>query len=154
MACCLLPILLVKLKLTSSFRCANMLKLKSKLSCDRWSIGQPALVSGYNLEPMTTFLFYVSQLRVSWCWAPSLTREWVRVLPQHSLSGPSPAELTIIFYCFIWESPNLERQVPVFIFPRNRVAQLYSRALGFLFIASYDSQGYGGSILTRLHSGC
>jgi hypothetical protein len=56
-------------------------------------------------------------------------------------------------YCLIWDSPNLEGQVPVFISPRNRVAQLYSRALGSLFIASYDSQGYGGGILTRLHTG-
>jgi hypothetical protein len=40
--------------------------------------------------------------------------------------------------------PNLEGQVPVFISPRNRVAQLYPQALGSLFVASYDSQGYGG----------
>jgi hypothetical protein len=37
--------------------------------------------------------------------------------------------------------PNLEDQVPVFISPRNRVAQLYPRALGSLFVVSYDSQG-------------
>jgi hypothetical protein len=33
------------------------------------------------------------------------------------------------------------------------VAQLHPRALGFLFVASYDSQGYGGGILTHLHTG-
>jgi hypothetical protein len=33
------------------------------------------------------------------------------------------------------------------------MAQLYPRALGSLFVASYDSQGYGGGILTRLHTG-
>jgi hypothetical protein len=33
------------------------------------------------------------------------------------------------------------------------VAQLYPLVLSFLFIASYDSQGYGGGILTRLHTG-
>jgi hypothetical protein len=32
------------------------------------------------------------------------------------------------------------------------VAQLYPLALGSLFVASYDSQGYGGGILTRLHT--
>jgi hypothetical protein len=32
--------------------------------------------------------------------------------------------------------------------PRNRVAQLYPRALGSLYVVSYDSQGYGGDILT------
>jgi hypothetical protein len=51
----------------------------------------------------------------------------------------------------IRDSPNLEGQVPVFISPRNRVAQLYPQALVSLFIASYDSQGYGGSIRTHLH---
>jgi hypothetical protein len=53
----------------------------------------------------------------------------------------------------IRDSPNLEGQVPVFIFPRIRVAQLYPQALGSLFEASYDSQGYGGGIRTRLHAG-
>jgi hypothetical protein len=50
----------------------------------------------------------------------------------------------------IRDSPNLEGQVPVCISPRNRVAQLYPQALGSLFVASYDSQGYGGVIRTRL----
>jgi hypothetical protein len=31
----------------------------------------------------------------------------------------------------------------------DRVAQLYPQALGSLFVASYDSQGYGGDILRR-----
>jgi hypothetical protein len=44
----------------------------------------------------------------------------------------------------ILDSPNLEGQVPVFISPRNKVAQLYPQALSSLFVASYDSQGYGG----------
>jgi hypothetical protein len=34
----------------------------------------------------------------------------------------------------IRDSPNLEGQVPVFISPRNRVAQLYPQALGSLFV--------------------
>jgi hypothetical protein len=33
------------------------------------------------------------------------------------------------------------------------VAQLYPQAPGSLSVASYDSQGYGGGILTRLHAG-
>jgi hypothetical protein len=32
------------------------------------------------------------------------------------------------------------------------MAQLYPQALGSLFVASYDSQGYGGGIRTRLHT--
>jgi hypothetical protein len=45
--------------------------------------------------------------------------------------------LTVSFeatcYCLKRDSPNLEGQVPVFISPRKRVAQLYPRALGFPF---------------------
>jgi hypothetical protein len=39
------------------------------------------------------------------------------------------------------------------ISPRNRVAQLYHQPPGSHFIASYDWQGYGGNIRTRLHTG-
>jgi hypothetical protein len=53
----------------------------------------------------------------------------------------------------IRDSPNLEGQVPVFIFPKNSMVLLYPQALGSLFIASYDSQGYGGGIRTRLQTG-
>jgi hypothetical protein len=38
------------------------------------------------------------------------------------------------------------------MYPSDRVAQLYPQALGSLFIASYDSQGYGGGIITSLHT--
>jgi hypothetical protein len=53
----------------------------------------------------------------------------------------------------IRDSPNLEGQVPVFISPRIRVAQLYPQSLASLFVASYDTQGYGGGIRPRLHTG-
>jgi hypothetical protein len=52
----------------------------------------------------------------------------------------------------IRDSPNLESQVPVFVSSRNRVAQLYSQALGSLFVTSSDSQSYGGGFQTRLHA--
>jgi hypothetical protein len=74
-------------------------------------------------------------------------------LEQQSRLGASPAELTAIFYFLIWDSPNLEGQVPAFISPRNRVPQLHSRALGSLFVVSYDSQGYGGGSLTNIWHG-
>jgi hypothetical protein len=45
-------------------------------------------------------------------------------LPAQSLSGPSPAELLTVFYCLIWDFLHLEGQGP-----RNRVANLYFRAL-------------------------
>jgi hypothetical protein len=53
----------------------------------------------------------------------------------------------------IRDSPNLEGQVAVFITLRNKVARLYTQVLGTFLVASYDSQGYGGGIRTRLHTG-
>jgi hypothetical protein len=47
--------------------------------------------------------------------------------PAQSFSGASPVELATIFYCLRFETS--------------------------LFIASYDSQGYGGGIRPRLHTG-
>jgi hypothetical protein len=46
--------------------------------------------------------------------------------------------------------PQPGGQVPVFISPRNRVARLYTKALGSILV-SYESQVYGGGIRTRLH---
>jgi hypothetical protein len=53
----------------------------------------------------------------------------------------------------IRDSHKLDGQVPLFISPRNRVARLYPQALGSLFVAFYDSHGYGGGIRPRLHTG-
>jgi hypothetical protein len=47
--------------------------------------------------------------------------------PAHSFSGPSPVELATIFYCLRFETS--------------------------IFVTSYDSQGYGGGIRPRLHTG-
>jgi hypothetical protein len=47
--------------------------------------------------------------------------------PAHSFSGPSPLGLETIFYCLRFETS--------------------------LFVASYDSQGHGGGIRPRLHTG-
>jgi hypothetical protein len=61
-----------------------------------------------------------------------------------------PAGLETVFYCpNSTDSTNLKGQVPVFISPRKQVAL----GAGFLFVASYNSQGYGGGILTCLHMG-
>jgi hypothetical protein len=95
------------------------------------------------------------QFRVCWCGASSLTRG--RVCSSHLLLGLTSRvrvthDLRPYFTSRISDSPNLEGQVPVFISSKNRVAQLYPRALGSLSVASYDSQGYGGGILTRLQT--
>jgi hypothetical protein len=52
------------------------------------------------------------------------------------------------------QTPNVEDQVSVFMFPSDRVAQLhvYSQVPGSRFFAYYDPQGCDGGILTSLHT--
>jgi hypothetical protein len=110
---------------------------------------QSILVLGTHLGPMTRFTPIYStvwQLWVSCCGAPSLLLGLASaVILRPKNSWP--------YFTLIWESLNMESQVPVFISPRNRVAQLYPWSLGSLYVVSYDSQGYGGGILTCLHTG-
>jgi site-specific recombinase len=53
----------------------------------------------------------------------------------------------------IRDSPKLEGQIPVFMSPRNRVAQFYPQVLDSILVAYYGSQCYGGGILALLHAG-
>jgi hypothetical protein len=103
---------------------------------------------GPPLGPMTRFYTFFSP--TSSCRAPSLTRGRVCILQCTSLTSQSREGP---YYCLIRDFSNLVGHVPIFISPRNRVAQLYPQTLGHLFIASYDSHGYGGGIVTALHTG-
>jgi hypothetical protein len=68
-------------------------------------------------------------------------------------AGPRHGTHDHIFLSQIRDSPNLEDKVPVFVSTRNRVARLYLQALGTPFVASYESQSYGGGIWLHLHTG-
>jgi hypothetical protein len=141
------------------------MKLKLKLIYDRQSVGQSVLVSETHLGPATNFSFslkfsldicgFVILYLPLWREDGSLIYCTIASGPRQTSHswGRNPAELTAIFYGLIWVSPDLDGQVPIFISPRNRVAQSYPRALGSLFISSYGSQGYGGGILTRHQTG-
>jgi hypothetical protein len=97
--------------------------------------GQPVLVSGTRLRPATKFLLFkiiFRQLRVCWCGEPSLTGGWVCSLQLllglastvfHGSDSRGTHVQVLRFQT--WYTPSLESQVPVFISPRNRVAQLY-----------------------------
>jgi hypothetical protein len=59
-------------------------RIRPKEVCSLWNwsylqptVSQSVLVSGSHLKPMTSFLFSVRHLQVSWCEAPSLTKGWV-----------------------------------------------------------------------------
>jgi hypothetical protein len=72
-----------------------------------------------------------------------------RSQPRVRVPRDSPSYFTVLDS----ELPNMEGQVPAFVFLGERVTQLYPQAMSSIFVASYDSQGYGLYIRTRLHTG-
>jgi hypothetical protein len=98
----------------------------------------------------------VRKLPVCWCGEPSLTRGQVcrlQLLLVLAVSGPSPAGIMTILYSLRFETPPTWRARYSYLYPpRNMVAQLYSQTLGSIFVASYNSQGCGGDIRTRLNT--
>jgi hypothetical protein len=107
---------------------------------------------------MTRFLFYLRQLRVSWCVAPPLTRGWVCNLLVQLLLGIARAvthrsksrrthDHILLSHMRL---PQPGRAGPCIDITQEQGVPVYPRALGSLFVASYDSQGYCGGILTLL----
>jgi hypothetical protein len=86
-----------------------------------------------HLGIMTRYFHYCLAVTVLFLWgAHSDERTGVFCIccwpfPAQPFSCPSPLELATIFYCFTFETS--------------------------LFVASYDSQGHGGGIRPRLHTG-
>jgi hypothetical protein len=125
------------------------------------TIGRPVCLGIRSLSGAQDQIFAtVRQVWVYLFGVPSLTRGWVCRLQlllvlASSFIPMSESRRThdYILLSQIRDSPNLEGQVPVFISPMKRVVRLYYQTLGSLYVASYDSQGYSGSIRTRLHEG-
>jgi hypothetical protein len=69
--------------------------------------------------------------------------------PTQSTSGPSPARHVTLFYSLRFETLPSCRTMSRYLYP-----PVIPQALVSLFVASYDSQGYGGGIRTRLHTTC
>jgi hypothetical protein len=59
-----------------------------------------------------------------------------------------------LFYCIRFETPPTWSAISLYLYPLGTGWPSYTPGTGFLFVASYDSQGYGGGIRTRLHKGC
>jgi hypothetical protein len=107
----------------------------------------------------SNFVFQLNTCGYSHYVTSSLTRGWVYRLQlllalasAVILRSESRGTHDHMLVSQIRDSPNLDGEVPIFISLRNRVAQLYPEAPGSLFIASYESQGYGGGIRPRLHT--
>jgi hypothetical protein len=100
-------------------------------------------LSGNSFPHCSSFSFHVPRWEdgsviYSCCWSS----------PAQLFTGPSPSPHDHILLSQIWDAPNLEGQVPVFISPRNKVAQLHLQALGSLSITSCYPQAYSGDIQT------
>jgi hypothetical protein len=134
---------------------ADILKFKLKLIYDQQSVGRPS--GGHN---QFFFLLEISfrQLRLCCFVAPSLTRGRVCnllyncfwALPELSLLGRSPAELNGHILLSHLRLPQPGGPGPCIYIPHKQGGPW---ALGSLYVASYDSQGCGGGILIRLHTG-
>jgi hypothetical protein len=101
------------------------------------SISQCVLVSNplWDMWPDITSCRKVAmwKSRCCLCGASSLRRGRVCSCAMQPVNGPSRAESVTILYCLIWDSPNLEEQIPIVISPMNKVSQLYPLALGSIY---------------------
>jgi hypothetical protein len=138
---------------------------------------QPQMTGRYiekDLEGRSRGQIWGTSQALTWndCWMIIIGRT---AILNHNLPQQIPPDLYIVrlleypvltslnfatIFCFIElgrqpcvQPPNLEGQVSVFMSPSERVTKLHPQALGSLFVAFCDSQGYGGGILTRLHTG-
>jgi hypothetical protein len=107
-----------------------------KLNLELKSVSRPVCLDvGLPSGTHNQTFFFVWQFWLCWYWAPSLTRGWVCNLLVQLLFGLARAitlgskyrRTQTIFYSFVWDFPNLEGQVAVFISHRSRVAHLYPR---------------------------
>jgi hypothetical protein len=57
------------------------------------------------------------------------------------------------FYCLRFETVPTWRARSPYLYHPGRGWPVIPRSLGSLFVASYDSQGYGGGVGPRLHTG-
>jgi hypothetical protein len=139
--------------------CAVCRMSKSKSSYDRRSVGQFLSMSGTHLGPLTNYssIFnYFSTVTGLLMWAPSLTRGGSAV---YYCCWASPAQSFLgtyghILHSQFWDSVSLDGQVPVFIFHKNWVVQLYTKALGYSSKSSQNyltTDGLSASILVSGH---
>jgi hypothetical protein len=97
-------------------------KSKSKLCCDRRSVGQSVLVSSTHLGLKTRFLFLSDSCRFAdvvcplWREVGSVVYNHCWSLPAQSLSGPSPAGLIAVFYCPRFEIPPTWRARSLYLY--------------------------------------
>jgi hypothetical protein len=112
-------------------------RFRFRLFCDRLSVCQSILVSG-------PIFITVRHLRSSCCWASSVTRGQIcNLFVQFAVTLRSKSRRTqdhILLSHLRLPQPG--GSGPCIYIPQEQGVQLYLRALGSLFEASYDSQGW------------
>jgi hypothetical protein len=94
-----------------------------ELYYDRRSVGQSVLVSSPHVGLMTRFLLLPDHCGFF---------IWGALSDERTGLSFTMYNIQYILLSQIWDFPNLEVQVPVFISPKNRVARLYPQTLGCL----------------------
>jgi hypothetical protein len=119
----------------------------------RFAVNQLVLATSPFRLTTSNFIFQLNNCGYSPYVTSSLTRGWFYRLQlpltdanSVILRSESSGTHDHILLSQSRDSPNLQGQVPIFIFPRNRVTRLYPQTLSSLSVASYDSQGYDGVI--------
>jgi hypothetical protein len=126
-------------------KCCVKTSPKRKLFYDRWLVGQSVLVSDHHLGPAINFSFqfhcnYLDSCGFLIMWHPLWPKDMSVIylsdcywaLPAQSLSGPNSTELVTLIYSIIWDSQNLEGQVPVFMSTREGWP-VYTIRIGYPF---------------------
>jgi hypothetical protein len=139
-------------QLFTSHNCNSQLTQPIKVKVTLWpTVSQPVLVSSTNLGPKTGFLLLSDSsgfvdVRLPYKRMGLLFGIAAGLASAVIIGSESHRTHDNILLFQIQDSTNLEGQVPIFISPRKKVAQLHPHALGSLFVTSYDFQGYGGYI--------
>jgi hypothetical protein len=113
--------------------------LKLKLNYDRQSVCQSFLVSGTHLGPLVNFSFSL-EFHLDSC----------GFVVCSALSRGTHDH--ILLYQFL-RLPEPGGPGPRIYIPQEQGGPGILQGTGFPFVASYNSQGYGGGILSHLHSG-
>jgi hypothetical protein len=128
-----------------------------KLCYDRRSIDQSILVSSTQLGLTNIFVCCLT-VAGFFIWLAlsdertDLPLQLLLVLARAFILGSeSCGTRDHILLSQIRDCPNLEGHVPIFISPGTGWPGYNPRHWGSIFVASYDSQGCGGSIRPRLH---
>jgi hypothetical protein len=112
-------------------------KSKSKVCCDRRSVGQSVLVSRTHLGPKTKGLLlsdrcgFVDVEHSLWWEDGSVVYNYCWPSPAQSFSNSSPPELMTIFYWLRFETPLTWRARSLYLYPPGVWWLSYTPGIGF-----------------------